>query len=91
MCVCVCVCVCVLVAQSRLTFCDPMDYIPPGSSFHGILQESWSGLAFPSPEDHPNPGTELASPVSLHCKLETGCLIDHDINRGPQTLESIAR
>ena len=24
--------------QSCLTLCDPMDYSPPGSSFHGILQ-----------------------------------------------------
>ena len=24
----------VLVAQSRLTLCDPMDYAPPGSSVH---------------------------------------------------------
>ena len=26
------------VAQSCLTFCDPMDCSPPGSSVHGILQ-----------------------------------------------------
>ena len=37
-CVCVCVCVCVLVAQSCLTLRDPMDYSPPGSSIHGLLQ-----------------------------------------------------
>ena len=29
---------CVLVAQSRLTLCDPMDGSPPGSSVHGILE-----------------------------------------------------
>ena len=28
----------VLVAQSCPTRCDPMDYSPPGSSVHGILQ-----------------------------------------------------
>ena len=28
----------VLVPQSCLTLCDPMDYSPPGSSIHGILQ-----------------------------------------------------
>ena len=28
----------VLVAQSCPTLCDPMDYIPPGSSVHGILR-----------------------------------------------------
>ena len=30
-----CVCVC---AQSSPTLCHPMDYSPPGTSFHGILQ-----------------------------------------------------
>ena len=28
----------VLVTQSCLTLSDPMDYSPPGSSVHGILQ-----------------------------------------------------
>ena len=28
----------VLVAQACLTLCDPVDYSPPGSSVHGILQ-----------------------------------------------------
>ena len=28
----------VLVAQLCPTFCDPIDYSPPGSSVHGILQ-----------------------------------------------------
>ena len=48
-CVCVCVCkhryntninvyACVLVTQSCLTLCNPMDYSPPGSAMHGILQ-----------------------------------------------------
>ena len=39
---CVCVwCVCgmyVKALQLCLTLCDPMDYSPPGSSVHGILQ-----------------------------------------------------
>ena len=42
-----CMCV-VLVAQSCPTLCNPMDYSPPGSSVHGILQErilEW--VAFP--------------------------------------------
>ena len=39
MCVCVCVCVCVRVCgQPLLTLCGPMNYSPPGSSVHGILQ-----------------------------------------------------
>ena len=29
---------CVFVTQSWLTLCDPVDYNPPGSSVHGILQ-----------------------------------------------------
>ena len=33
-----CVCVCVLVNQLCQTLCNPMDYNPPGSSVHGILQ-----------------------------------------------------
>ena len=34
----VCACVCVQSLQSCLTLCNPMDYSPPGSSAHGILQ-----------------------------------------------------
>ena len=44
------VCVCVLVTQSCPTLCDPMDYIPPGSSLHGIPQErilEWVVILFP--------------------------------------------
>ena len=39
----------VLVAQSCLTLCDPMDYSPPGSSVHGILQAGileWAAISF---------------------------------------------
>ena len=43
-CVCLCVCMCVLVAQSRLTLCDPMDCSLPGSSVHGILQAKNTGV-----------------------------------------------
>ena len=38
-----------LFAQSYLTLCDPMDYSPPGSSVHGILQTrilEWVALPF---------------------------------------------
>ena len=47
-CVCVCVCVCVY-AQSRPTLCNPMDYSPPGSSVHGILQArilEWVAISY---------------------------------------------
>ena len=39
-----------------------MDYSPPGSSVHGILQARISsGLLFPSPGDLPDPGIEPMS------------------------------
>ena len=39
-----------------------MDYSPPGSSVHGILQARiWSGLLFPSPGGLPDPGIEPMS------------------------------
>ena len=57
-CVCVCVCVCVIrmhayvcaqSLQSCLTLFDPMDYSPPDSSAHGILQARILGwVAMPS-------------------------------------------
>ena len=63
----VCVCVHAKSVQSCLTLCDPVDWSPPGSSVHGILQaRMWSGLACPSPGDLPDPGIEpevLRSPV----------------------------
>ena len=40
---------CVLVAQSCLTLCDPMDWSPPRSSVHGILQArilEWVAISF---------------------------------------------
>ena len=52
-----------LVAQSRLTLCNPMGYSLPGSSLHGILsrQEHWSGMPCRPPGDLPNPGIEPES------------------------------
>ena len=56
--------VCVLVAQSCPTLCDPMDHSPSGSYVHGILQARIrSGLPFPFPGDHLDPGAELRSPA----------------------------
>ena len=40
---------CVRVAQSCLTLCNPMDWSPPGSSVHGILQTrilEWVAISF---------------------------------------------
>ena len=54
----------VLAAQSCPTLGDPMDYTPPSSSVHGILQaKNWSGLPFPSPGDPPDPGIEPRFPA----------------------------
>ena len=39
----------VLVAQSCLTLCNSMDYSPPSSSVHGILQArilEWVAISF---------------------------------------------
>ena len=55
---------CVLVAQLCLTRCDPMDYSPPGTSVHGLLQArilEW--VAILSPRDLSDPGIESGSPA----------------------------
>ena len=54
----------VKVAQSPLTFCNPMDYSLIGSPVYGFSrQEYWSRLPFPSPGDLPDPGLEPRSPA----------------------------
>ena len=56
----------VLVAQSRLTLCDPMDRGLPGSSVYGISQARILGwLPYPPPRDLPDLGIKPASLVSL--------------------------
>ena len=57
--------ICVLVAQLYPTPPDPMDYGPPGSSVHRILQArilEW--VAIPFSRDLPDPGIKLAPLVS---------------------------
>ena len=54
--------VCVLVIQLCLTFCDPMDCSPPGSSVYGILQAKiveWAAMPFSS--YLPDPGIKHKS------------------------------
>ena len=54
----------VLVTQSCLTFCDPMDCSPPGSSVHWILQArilEWIAILFS--RDLLDPGIEPWSPA----------------------------
>ena len=53
----------VLVAQSCPTLCDPMNYSPPGSSVHGILQArvlEW--VATPSSRASSQPRDRTGSP-----------------------------
>ena len=48
-----------------MTFCEPMDFSPPGSSVHEILQARyWSELPYPPPGDLSNPGIKPTSSVS---------------------------
>ena len=56
--------ICVLVAQLYPTPPDPMDYGPPGSSVHSILQArilEW--VAIPFSRDLPDPGIKPGSPA----------------------------
>ena len=49
---------------SRVQLCDPWTVAhqaPPSIGFS--RQEYWSGLPFPSPRDHPDPGIEPRSPT----------------------------
>ena len=56
---------CCLVAKSCLTFCDPINCSPPGSSVHEILQARiWSGLSCPPPWDLPDPRIKAVSLMS---------------------------
>ena len=55
----------VLVAQSCLILCDPIDYSPPGSSVHGILQAGileWVAISS-TPGYLPDPGIKPKSPA----------------------------
>ena len=55
---------CCLVTKLCPTLCDPMEYIWPGASVHGISrQEQWNGLPFPSPGDLPDLGIKPMSPA----------------------------
>ena len=61
----VCIYVCVVIAQSCLTFWDPMDYSSPGSSVHEILQArilEW--VAMPFSRGSSPPGDQTWRPLS---------------------------
>ena len=73
---CVCACVCVCSATSH--YLQPSDCSPPPNPQSLLFmefsrQEYWSGLLFPTPGHHPNPGIEpvsFTSPV-LACVFFT--------------------
>ena len=51
------------VAQSCLTLCNPMDYSPPGSSIHGILQArvlEWVVISFSRRSSRPRDRTQVS-------------------------------
>ena len=53
---------CALVAQSCLTFCNPMGCSPPGSSVHGILQArvlEWVAMPFSRGSSWPRDRTQV--------------------------------
>ena len=53
----------VLVAQWCLTFCDPMDCSPPGSSVHGSLQArilEWVAISFSRGSSQPRDQTKVS-------------------------------
>ena len=59
-------------AQSCLILYNFMDCSPPDSSFLEFSkQEYWSGLPFPTPEDLPDLGIELASTMSPAFQVDT--------------------
>ena len=52
-----------LVTQSRPTHCGPMDYSPPGSSVHGILQArilEWTAISFSRGSSQPSDWTRVS-------------------------------
>ena len=54
----------VLVAQLCLTFCDPMDCSPPGSSVHGISLArilEWVAIPFSRGSSQPRDQTQVSS------------------------------
>ena len=58
-----CVCVCAKSLQSCLTFCDPMDSSPPGSSVHEILQArllEWVAMPFSRGSSRPRDRTHVS-------------------------------
>ena len=61
------------VAKVRSNSCDSVNCSRPGCPVRGMFrQECWSGVAFPSPGDLPNPGIKPVSPVLAGGFFTTG-------------------
>ena len=89
-----CVC-CVLVAQSHPAVCDPMDYSPPGSSVHGILQAEYWRQNTPGRMDcHSFLQriflTQESNPGRLHCRQILYHLSHHYLGMLRSTDQEIA-
>ena len=55
-------CVCSVI-QSSLTLCNPIDFSPPGTSVHGILQErilEWVAISFSRGSSRPRDQTHIS-------------------------------
>ena len=81
----------VLVAQSRLTLCNPTDCNPPGSSVHRILQArilEW--LPFPPPGDLPDRAIK-PWPAALQADSSPSEPPGKDHQRSPQTAPTLNR
>ena len=64
----------VSLTQSYMTFCDPMDYSPPGSSVHGILQArilEWVTISSSRASSHPRDQTRNSCVFALAGKFFT--------------------
>ena len=78
-------CVCLLVTQSCPTLCDPMDYSPPGSSVHGLLQArilEWVANSFS--RHLPNPWIKPRSPALQAYSIPRELLGKHYIAQGAE-------
>ena len=74
-----CCAVLCLVAQSCLTFCDPMDCSPPGSSVHGDSPGKNTGVGFHALLQGIFP-TLGSNPGLLHCRWILYRLSHHGID-----------
>ena len=70
------------VAQSCLTLCDPVDYSPPGSSVHGILQArilEWVAISFSRESSCPAIEPRSISIQSTKTRPGADCGSDHEL------------